>query len=80
MIRDDIADSVHSVIALVLKLPSPPPGPLVRADVPEWDSLNHVEILYTVEETLGVTFTEEEMAAFDGSTAIVTAAERHLAA
>ncbi|MGY1689548.1 acyl carrier protein [Geodermatophilus sp. SYSU D01105] len=80
MTRDDVEARVNHVLTLVLKLPSPPEAPLGRAQVPEWDSLSHIEIIYAVEEDLGVTFSEEEMAALDGSAAIVAAAERHLAA
>lgn len=80
MNRHEVEVRVNEVLALVLKLPSPPEQPLVRANVPEWDSLSHVEIIYAVEESLGVTFSEEEMASLDGSVAIVEATERHLAA
>ncbi|MGY1601114.1 acyl carrier protein [Geodermatophilus sp. SYSU D00815] len=80
MTRQDVEQQVHEVLALVLKLPSPPDAPIARAEVPEWDSLAHIEIIYAVEESLGITFTEQEMAALDGSAAITEAAERHLAA
>ncbi len=80
MTRDEVETRVHSVLALVLKLPAPPHAPVLRADVPAWDSLSHIEVLYAVEESLGLTFSPEEMATLDGSAAIVTAAERHLAA
>jgi acyl carrier protein len=80
MTRDDVETRVHEVLALVLKLPATPREPLVRAEVPEWDSLSHVEIIYGVEESTGVMFSEQEMAGLDGSAAIVEAVERHLAA
>lgn len=80
MTRDDVETRVHEVLALVLKLPTPPREPLLRADIPTWDSLSHVEIIYAVEESTGVMFTEREMAGLDGSVAIVDAVERHLAA
>jgi len=80
MTRNDVERRVHEVLALVLKLPAPPTEPVVRAEVAEWDSLSHIEIIYGVEESLGVTFTEEEMAALDSSTAIVEAVERRVAA
>jgi acyl carrier protein len=80
MTRDEVESRVHEVLALVLKRPNQPREPLRRAEVPEWDSLSHVEIIYAVEESTGVTFSEEELAALDGSEAIVDAVERHLAA
>lgn len=80
MSHDDVRDRVHEVLGLVLKLPAVPEAPLRRADVPEWDSLSHIEIIYAVEETFDVAFTPEEMTALDGSAAIVEAVERHRAA
>jgi acyl carrier protein len=76
----EIEARVQDVLALVLRLPGRPATPLLRADLPEWDSLSHVEIVYAVEEALGFSFAEDELARLDGSAAIVAAAERHLAA
>ncbi len=78
MTRDDVEARVQEVLALVLRLPAP--APVRRAEVPAWDSLSHVEIIYGVEEATGVVFTEEEMGALDSSAAIVAAVERHRAA
>jgi acyl carrier protein len=80
MTRNDVEARVHEVLALVLKLPATPVEPIVRAEIPAWDSLSHVEIVYAVEESLDVTFTLEEIAAFDGSAAIVAAVGRRVAA
>lgn len=80
MTREELETRVHDVLALVLKLPAAPREPLARADVPEWDSLSHVEIIYAVEEDIGVTFSEQELASLESSAAIVDAVERHLAA
>jgi acyl carrier protein len=80
MTHGEIQSRVHEVLTLVLRLSSSPQEPVLRADVPVWDSLSHVEIIYAIEESLEVTFTEEEMAALDGSAAIVTAVERQRAA
>ena len=80
MTHDDVETRVHELLALVLRLPAPPQAPLARADTPDWDSLSHVEIVYAVEESLGVTFTEQELASLDSSGAIVRAVEQHLAA
>jgi len=80
MTRDEVEARVHEVLSLVLRVPALPGEPLLRAAVPEWDSLAHVEIIYAVEESTGVAFTEQEMAELDGSTAIIDAVERHRAA
>lgn len=80
MTGDDVRTRVHEVLALVLDLPGAPATHLARATTPGWDSLSHVEIIYGVEESLGVTFTGDELGALDSSTAIVEAVERHRAA
>ncbi len=63
MTRDDVEARVHHVLSLVLRLPRPLQAPLVRAEVPEWDSLSHIEIIYAVEECTGVMFSEQELLA-----------------
>ena len=80
MTREDVEARVHEVLALVLKLPAVPDGPVLRTEEPRWDALSHIEIIYAVEESLDVAFTEAELAALDGSAAIVEAVERHRAA
>ena len=80
MTRNEVEARVHEVLSLVLKRPFSPDEPVVRADVPDWDSLSHIEIIYALEESLDVMFSESEMAALDGSVAIVDAVERHRAA
>jgi acyl carrier protein len=37
----------------------------VAADVPEWDSLAHINFMYSIEEWFGVRFSEEEFAGFE---------------
>jgi acyl carrier protein len=80
MTRTEIETHVGQVLAVVLKLPAVPAGPVLRADVPDWDSLNHVEIVYAVEESMDVTFSPEEIATLDSSDAIIEAVERCRAA
>ena len=80
MTRDDLQLRVREVLSLVLRQPFPVEVPVTRADVPEWDSLSHIEIIYTLEESLDVRFSEEEMTGLDSSAAIVDAVERHRAA
>jgi acyl carrier protein len=36
----------------------------VAADVPGWDSLGHVNFMYSVEQEFGVTFDDDEFAGF----------------
>lgn len=36
----------------------------VAADVPGWDSLGHVNFIYSIEQAFGISFSEEEFAGF----------------
>jgi len=55
------------------------PGEQVRQLQEErWDSVKHIEVLFMVEEELGLTFDAEEIAALESLTAIVDHAERRL--
>ncbi|HEY3857326.1 MAG TPA: acyl carrier protein [Verrucomicrobiae bacterium] len=36
-----------------------------RKDVPEWDSLKHMQLVFAVEEQFNMQFSEEEIAALD---------------
>jgi acyl carrier protein len=53
MIRDILADLVDDP-GLVLT------DGTVAADLAEWDSINHVRLLITIEQELGFRFTNEE--------------------
>ncbi len=33
-------------------------------DVPEWDSLSHIALMFSIESELGVTFSDTEMGSF----------------
>ena len=74
----DIQASVLSVLEAVLKCPVGPDSS--RANTPVWDSLKHIEIVFAVEEELGIEFSEEDMAKLNSVARIVDlAAARHAA-
>jgi acyl carrier protein len=71
-----IADSqlrseVQSIIATVLKLDSVPHDELQRGDLPQWDSLKHVEIVFALEDRYDVQFDESEFALLRSTSSIV---------
>jgi acyl carrier protein len=45
-------------------------------DVPAWDSLGHINFMYSVEQEFGVEFTDEEFANFVDVGALETTLER----
>lgn len=74
----EIESSVLSVVEAVLKCPVGPDTS--RMNTPGWDSLKHIEIIFAVEEELGIEFGEQEMAKLDSVARIVAMALAHHAA
>ncbi len=44
-----------------------------RVNIPQWDSLKHVEVMFAIEDALGVEFSESELAELSNVSSIVTA-------
>ena len=42
-----------------------------RLNTPQWDSLKNIEIIFAVEDELGLEFSEEELASLDSVAKIV---------
>jgi acyl carrier protein len=57
-----LRSEVQSLIATVLKLDPVPQDELRRGDLPQWDSLKHVEIVFALEDRYDVRFDESEFA------------------
>lgn len=73
MDRNQIEQTVLAVLGTVLKLPFPAGTDVRRGGCPEWDSLKHIEIMFTLEEELGTEFSEAELETLDSVTSIVAA-------
>ena len=50
---------LEKLIGAILKIP--PSSEINRDSSPEWDSLKHMEIIFSLESKYSVTFSEEEM-------------------
>jgi acyl carrier protein len=70
---------VRDLLQRILRLRDQPCHGLVRADVAEWDSLKHMEIVFALEDRYSVRFDESEFSALDSPAAIATLLQRHLA-
>jgi acyl carrier protein len=70
---------VRDLLQRVLRLRDQPCDGLVRADVAEWDSLKHMEIVFALEDRYGVRFDESEFPALDSPASITALLQRHLA-
>lgn len=73
--RQNLEATVLKVLALVLKIPITLES--TRKNTPQWDSLKHIEIIFTIEDELGIQFSEEELSALDSVEHIVAAALSH---
>jgi len=80
MTDKDIEAKVRELLALVLEKPIPAAQPVSRANEPKWDSLKHVELIFALEDTFGVRFSEQDMAGLDSIQSIVAALGRRHAA
>lgn len=80
MTRDTVALAVRGVLELALGRRIEPDEEVPQMKEPGWDSVKHIEILFLLEEELGITFAADEIAALDGMRAIVEYAAAHLAA
>lgn len=79
MDAEKIRPMAREVLALALRT-TLPDGEIIREHTPEWDSLRHMELVFLLEDTFGVQFTEAELRDLTSLSTIVDAVERHLAA
>lgn len=78
----DMASVETQIRDLIIKVLAITPGRnenLLRAEVPEWDSLKHMELVFVLEDEFGVRFDEAEFAALVSPAAIAVSIARHLA-
>lgn len=73
-----IQDTVLQVASSVLK--HEVQADSTRENTPRWDSLKHVELVFAIEDELGIQFDEAELGQLDSVQAIVRLAQRKHAA
>lgn len=69
MQRHEIEERVLDVLSAALKCPVTTVSR--RADIPAWDSLKHIELVFAIEDELELQFNEAELAALDSVAAII---------
>lgn len=75
-----LAEEIASLLLKIIRVPRDRYPVLSRRDVPEWDSLKHMELIFSLEEQYGVTFREEEFAKLNSPATIALAVRSHRAA
>lgn len=58
----EVETRIRGLLASLLGGPVPPTGDLRREDLPAWDSLKHVDLIFLLEDEFEVVFSEEDMA------------------
>jgi acyl carrier protein len=69
MQRHEVEERVLDVLSAALKCPITLQSQ--RADVPAWDSLKHIELVFAIEDELEVQFSEAELATLDSVAALI---------
>lgn len=59
MSPDEIEKTLLEVFATLLRKPVSPE--VSRSNEPSWDSLQHMQLIFAVEERFGIHFTEEQI-------------------
>lgn len=75
--NDTVEGAVRDALSTVLRRPIQPGENVERGRESKWDSLRHVEILFTVEASLGIRFTAGEMPELNSLEKLVRAAQCH---
>jgi acyl carrier protein len=75
MANETIQQELLRIVSSVLN--KPVTVDVSRQNEPAWDSLKHVEILFSVEDSFGITFSKDELSSFNSAAAIARAIDRH---
>ena len=78
--QNDIRPRIREVFATALDRPIGPDENVVQTSEVAWDSVKHIEIIFMIEEALGVTFDPAEFAEMTSLDECVVLASRRLAA
>lgn len=69
MNQQQIEATVIKAISLILK--SEIGATSTRSNTENWDSLKHIEIIFSIEDELGIQFSEQDLPLLDGVQSIV---------
>jgi len=73
-------DKIVETLELVFGQPVDPNSHFQRSQVPGWDSIKHLELVFALEDIFAIRFDASEVPTLDGLEALCAAVERHLAA
>jgi acyl carrier protein len=70
-------ETVRETLEVVLGRTIGRDDPFLRDEQPDWDSLKHIELVFALEDALGVRFEADEVGELTDVASIVELAERH---
>lgn len=73
MSRNQIQRSVLNVINIILKESFSIFDDISRENISSWNSLKHIEIMFAIEEEMGIQFSEDELAKLNSMNKIIDA-------
>lgn len=76
-VETGLESTVRDTLGVVLGRAIPSDDPVLRHDQPDWDSLKHIELVFALEDALGVRFEADEIGELTDVAAIVRLAEGH---
>jgi len=77
MTLDADETEIRRLVAAVLGIQLMPSMQVSRATEPKWDSLKHVQIMFTLEDAFSMRFTEDEMSCLADLAGLVAAVKKH---
>lgn len=73
MNRNQIEQIVTMVLSTILQRRFEAGAEITRKNTPNWDSLKHMEIMFALEDELGIEFSEDALAELDSADKIIDA-------
>jgi acyl carrier protein len=71
MKNQEVEQKVAWILAQVLKIDVTPESALLRAECEQWDSLNHIDVIMSIEEEFDIALSESQMETISSQQAIV---------
>lgn len=75
-----VEEAVCNALSVVLGRPIAVGDTVEHAQEEKWDSLKHIEIIFSIEDALDIRFDQEEVASLDSLAKLLESANRHYAA
>ncbi len=78
--REAVEERIRRIMAVVLRRPIGPGEAVSRETEPGWDSLRHVELIFSIEDEFAVSFDEDELLELTSLRALADAVARRIPA